>query len=170
MWYLRKSGAEIVLQGTVKSSDLHRKSTPGAVLKNVKREKILGCPLLLDMVKDRMLFERASLADHHFIKSLSMVHPLTGFLLSSNCRKQRQLRLFSTSLYSSPGEAGKDHFCYVFRLFPLEILRLKRPLAFPHSPVVTDCKFGLLRKYQNKNRFERRRMVVSKFSPHENRE
>lgn len=93
--------------------------------------------------------------DHHFINCPSMAHPLTGFLLSSNCRKQRQLRVFSTSLYSSPGEAGKDHFCYVFRLFPLEILRLKRPLAFPHSPVVTACKFGLLRKYQNKNRFEK---------------
>ena len=63
MWGLRKSGAEIDLQGTVKSSDLRRKSTHGAVLKNVKREEILGCPLLLDMVKDRMLFERASLAE-----------------------------------------------------------------------------------------------------------
>ena len=75
-----------------------------------------------------------------------MAHPLTGFLLSSNCRKQRQLRLFSTSLYSSPGEAEKDLVTPFSRQFTPVILRWKRPWAFLLSPLVTTCDYGLLRR------------------------
>ena len=131
MWGLRKSGAEIDLQGTVKSSDLRRKSTPGAVLKNVKREEILVCPLLLDMVKDRMLFERASLADHHFSHSPSMAYPLAGCFVSAIILKLRHLCGFSVWQDYPCGEGRKGRLKRFSNCFLAVFLRLKRPPTFP---------------------------------------